>query len=200
MGSDPVGTPELTPNPAISPRQSRGERSATATVAGDTIAVCAGLLALTAAGAGAGVIWPGLAGFTAPHPTLHPTLEAIVAISTNNGRVLALAFILTLARFDTNRRSRQLGDAVLTIVLGVNAVNVGVALGRWQARLLPYLPHLPVEYLAAAAAAGVWCNARRHASRGQRTPTRAVVAYAAGTLLLVTVAASSEVLLTPHAP
>jgi len=175
------------------------QRSALATTACDTIVVTAGLAALTAAGAGAGMIWPGLAGTTAPHPTLYPTLSAVVAIIANNGRVLALPFILTVTRFDTSRRPRQLADAVLALVLAVNAVNVGVELGRWQGRLLPYLPHLPVEYLAAATAAGVWVNARRHATRRQSTPARTVFAYAAGTLLLLAAAAVIEVLLTPHA-
>lgn len=161
----------------------------------DTVKIVAGLIAVTAGGALLERAWPALAGATAPHPTLHPTLTVIAGILATNLRVLALPFILTLTRFQTSQPSRLIGDALVLGVLGANAISIGVELGRWQSQLIAYLPHLPLEYLAAATAAAGWTDARRR----QASHPRASTTYAASTVLLLAVAALVEVLLTPHA-
>ena len=79
----------------------------------------------------------------------------------NNVRVLAAPFILVAARFDRGRVSRLAGDTIVTAILVGNAIAVGFALGRWRGALIPYVPQLPLEYLAAATAATAWLNARR---------------------------------------
>ena len=56
------------------------------------------------------------------------------------------------------------GDTIVTTILVGNAIAVGVALGRWRGALIPYVPQLPVEYLAAATAATTWLDARRHSA------------------------------------
>ena len=77
-----------------------------------------------------------------------------------------------------------------------NAVAVGFALGRWRSALIPFVPQLPVEYLAAATAAAAWLDARRHApARGPQL----AAANAVATIGLAAAAAAIEVLLTPHA-
>ena len=96
----------------------------------------------------------------------------------NNVRVLAAPFILVAARFDRGRVSRLAGDTIVTAILVGNAIAVGLALGRWRGALIPFVPQLPVEYLAAATAATVWLNARRRSSpvravdRSERVPWR----------------------------
>jgi hypothetical protein len=155
------------------------------------------LAAATALSAAAAVAWPALGPGTRPHATLRPSLDAIASILLNNVRVLAAPFILARARFGTTRVSRLAGDTIVATILAGNAITVGLALGRWRGALIPYVPQLPIEYLAAATAAAVWIEARRHASP---PPWRIVVTSAATTTGLAAAAAVIEVLLTPHAP
>ena len=99
-----------------------------------------------------------------------PLSSAIASIVLNNVRVLAAPFILLAARFDRGRVSRVAGDTIVATILIGNAIAVGLALGRWRGALIPYVPQLPVEYLAAATAADR--VARRPPS--QYCPVRAV--------------------------
>lgn len=158
-----------------------------------TIAVCwIALAAATVFGAILAVAAPALAPATPPHPTLHPSADAVSSIVVNNLRVLAAPFVLVAARFERTRASRLAGDAIVIAILAGNGIAVGLALGRWQGALIPFIPQLPVEYLAAATAAAAWLDARRH-----RTGTS--LRSAAATVGLTTAAAAIEVLLTPHA-
>jgi len=153
------------------------------------------LVMATALGAAAAA-WPTLGPASRPHATLHPSLDAIASILLNNLRVLAAPFILAAARFGATRTSRLAGDAIVATILFGNAVAVGLALGRWRGALIPFLPQLPIEYLAAATAAAAWLDARRHAvPRGPQI----AIANAAATIGLAAAAAAIEVLLTPHA-
>jgi len=154
------------------------------------------LATATALGAAAAIAWPALGPASRPHATLHPSLDAITSILLNNLRVLAAPFILAAARFGTTRTSRLAGDAIVATILVGNAVAVGLAFGRWRGALIPFLPQLPIEYLAAATAAAAWLEARRHAV--PRRPQIAI-ANAAATIGLTAAAAAIEVLLTPHA-
>ena len=80
----------------------------------------------------------------------------------------------------------------------INPASVGLALGRWQDRLLPYLPHVPLEYLGVAAAAAGWLDARRQPGRRPGEQLHAATGYAIAAVLLLAVAACVEVLLTRH--
>jgi hypothetical protein len=162
-----------------------------------TAALCwLALATTTALSAFAAMAWPALGPATRPHAALHPTLEAIASILLNNARVLAAPFILVAARFDRGRVSRLVGDTILAAILGSNAIAIGLALGRWRGALIPFVPQLPIEYLAAATAATTWLNARRHAAAS--APSIATTG-AAATVGLTAAAAAIEVLLTPHA-
>ena len=156
------------------------------------------LLGATAIAAGFELLDPALFASTAPHPTLVPSVGAAASIFATNLRVAVLPFLLIALRFQLGRVTALLGDVALAVVLAGNAVRVGLALGRWQDRLLPYLPHLPLEYLATAAAAAAWLDARRHLDRRPGEQLRAAAGYAALALALLATAASVEVLLTPH--
>ena len=70
---------------------------------------------------------------------------------------------------------------------------VGLALGRDQGSLVPYLPGLPCEWAALAVAAAAWLAARR----GQDRPA-AIAPYGAGVLALAAIAAALETFMTPH--
>jgi hypothetical protein len=156
------------------------------------------LTALTAAGFLLARVDPALAPSTRPHPTLDPTPAAIAAILANNARVLAAPFILIAARFERSRLTRLAGDAITATILAGNALWIGLAIGRWEGSLIPYLPQLPLEYLAASTAAGAWIHTRRRASHRGGSDQCASAIYATATLTLLVGAAAIEVLLTPH--
>jgi hypothetical protein len=158
------------------------------------VLVAAGLCALTVLGAVAGALAPELAPTKGPHPALVPTLGTAASILFTNARVLAAPYLLCAFRFGAHRRARLVGDAIVAGLLTVNALRIGVALGRWQGRLLPYIPQLPLEYLAAAVAASAWIAARHRPASG---PTLAISAVV--TVLILAGGAALETFATPHA-
>ena len=154
------------------------------------------LNAATALAAVPAIVWPALGPAACPRPTLHPSAGAVASIALNNLRVLAAPFILVAARFERARGSRLAGDAIVAAILVGNAVAVGLALGRWRGAVIPFVPQLPLEYLAAATAAAAWLGARR---RDRGSGPRIAALNVAATIALTAAAAAIEVLLTPHA-
>ena len=112
----------------------------------------AGLWVFTCLGAVIGSAAPGLAPGGRPHPTLHGTLGDFASIAITNARVLSAPFLLALFRFPADRRSRQLGDLLVVVLLGGNALRVGLALGRDRAPSCPMCLSCLLEWLAAALA------------------------------------------------
>jgi hypothetical protein len=162
-----------------------------------SICVCwFGLAAATVFGAGLAIALPTLAPATHPHATLRPSAGAVASILLNNLRVLAAPFILVAARFERAHATRLVGDAIVAAILIGNAIAVGLALGRWRGALIPFVPQLPLEYLAAATASATWLHARRDTTRSG--PANAVT-NAVATIALAVAAAAIEVFLTPHA-
>jgi len=175
--------------PASGPRPRPGPTAQAA-----RIAVAYALLwIITLLGEVIGTTAPALAPGGPLHPTLHGSLGDLASIALTNARVLSAPFLLALFRFQDHRCTRRVGDLVIGDVLGANALRVGLALGRWHARLLPYLPQLPLEWLAAALAAVSWLALRT----GGRRQT--ALAYLAPVLVLVIAAAAVETIATPHA-
>ena len=154
----------------------------------------AGLWTFTCAGVLVGAAAPGLAPGGHPQPTLHGTPGEVGSIAIANARVLSAPFLLALFRFPSDRRSRQLGDLLVVVLLGGNALRVGLALGRDRGALLPYVPQLPLEWLAAALAAAAWLTLRTGAR------TRTGLAYVAAVLVLVAAAAAIETICTRTPP
>lgn len=159
------------------------------------VACWATLAAVTAVAAGVALVWPALGPGARPHPALRPSAGAVVSILVNNLRVLAAPFVLVVARFARARAGRLAGDLLICAILVINATSVGLALGRWGVRLIPFIPQLPVEYLATATAATAWLGAR-HARPESGLPRVTILALA--TAALTAIAAVLEVLLTPH--
>jgi len=148
---------------------------------------------LTVAAAVAAQIAPGLAPNGRPHPTLHGTLGELASVIANNLRVLAAPFLLAAFRWPGGRLTRRLGDLLIAALIAQNTISVGLALGRWADRLLPYVPQLPLEWTALGIAGAAWLSAR-DGGRG-----RVLAGYALATLALTISAAAVEVELTPHA-
>jgi hypothetical protein len=159
----------------------------------DLIVVLATVWGLTAVGALVGLIAPGLAPGGGPHPTLHGSVTDVLSILATNLRLLLVPFALALLGFPRSRRGRQFGDLLVGAVVGLNTVRVGLALGRYGTGLIPYIPQLPVEWLALALSTSAWT-----AARGAARP-RALRSPAVQTFLAASAAAALEALLTPHA-
>jgi hypothetical protein len=148
---------------------------------------------LTAFGALLAQLEPGLAPSTHPHPTLHGTLGELASVVANNLRVLAAPFLLAVFRWPSGRLTRRLGDLLIAALIAENTIAVGLALGRWGERLLPYVPQLPLEWTALGIAGAAWLSARNGGCG------RVLAVYALATLALTISAAAVEVELTPHA-
>lgn len=151
------------------------------------------IVGLTVLGALAGLLIPGLAGTTRPHPTLTGSLSDALGILANNLRVLAAPFLLWLLRLRDSRVGRTIGDLIMLALAGASAITVGIALGRWRARLIPYLPHLPLEWAALTVATATWLLIRT----GGASP-RQLLALGSSVAVLVCAAAAVETWTTPH--
>jgi hypothetical protein len=154
-----------------------------------------GVLGATAIGIGIAILDPKLAGSTSPHPTLTGSLGDTVWVLQNNARVLAVPFLLVASRFPERRLGRRAGDLIVPALVAASAIPVGVELGRWGSRLVPYLPQLPLEWAALALSVHVWVVARRG-----RVTIRQLAPRAAIVLALLAGAAALEVWGTPHRP
>jgi len=148
---------------------------------------------LTALGVLLARLAPALAPSAHPHATLHGTLGEFASVIANNLRVLAAPFLLAVFRWPAGQVTRRLGDLVIVALIAKNTIAVGLALGRWGDRLLPYVPQLPLEWTALGLAGAAWLTAR-DGGRG-----RVLAVYALATLALTISAAAVEVELTPHA-
>jgi hypothetical protein len=132
-----------------------------------------------------------------PHPTLHGTLREALGIFATNGRLLIVPLLLVAGRWPTGRLAGPLGDVVVGVLLVLNPVTIGLALGRFPIALLPYLPHLPLEDAALATTTGAWLSRRLPTAPGR--PVRSVAGYAVWTFTLTALAALTETFLVPHA-
>ncbi len=160
---------------------------------GDVLATLAAVWLLTAVGVLIGLAAPELAPSGNPHPTLRGTATDVLSILVSNLRLLSVPFALALLGFQRSRHARRFGDLLVGTVVPLNAIRVGLALGRYGTELIPYIPQLPVEWLALALSTSAWIAARHDAQL--RTPR----IRALQTVLVATAAAAIEALLTPHA-
>ena len=195
LGGKRMGTAELTCRSTHASVQKMDARlrCPAATHALRLALVYALLWTITLLGALLGTAFPGLAPGGRPHPALQESWGELASIAADNARVLSAPFLLAFFRFPAHPRTRQFGDLLIAGVLGANALRVGLALGRWHTRLIPYVPQLPLEWLAAALAGAAWLALRTGARR------QTAIAYLAAVLVVVTAAAAVETIATPHA-
>ena len=195
--TSPSSTPRertsTAPDPSLRPltRLARRVLSRPAAIAAVVIAIVTALAALASA------LDPALGPGGHPHPTLHGTLREALSIIATNGRLLIVPLLLVAGRWPTGRLTRHAGDVIVGGLLVVNPATIGLALGRFQATLLPYLPHLPLEDAALATAAAAWLSRRLPVVPDRPLPSLA--GYALWTLLLTIAAALTETFLVPHA-
>ena len=173
-------------------------RRARAPVARRVLRCLIALSVISAVGALPALIVPSLAPATRPHPTLHPTPGAILAILTANARVLGAPFILVVhgsparERRGARRRDRDRDPRRQRARHRVRDRTLAS-----DPRSLP--PASAARYLAASTAASAWIDARERAINATAPDAGVTATYAAATLALLAAAAAVEVLLTPHA-
>jgi hypothetical protein len=182
---------ELT-HPTIDDRLAPGRMTLRRRPGSELVAAFAAVWLLTAVGGLVGLLAPGLAAGDRLHPTLHGSATDLLSILATNLRLLSVPFALGLLGFHRGHRARRFGDLLVGAVVTLNTVRVGLALGRYGTRLIPYIPQLPVEWLALALSTSAWIATRRGA-QPHVLRTRALQ-----TLAAAAAAAAIEALLTPH--
>ena len=141
------------------------------------------------------VLDPAIAASAEPHPTLTGSLNDWLDITAENLRVLAAPFLLWLLGANKSRLGRHAGDLIVIAVIAGNTIPVGIAPGRWQGRLVPYVPQLPLEWAALILAVSAWLTVRAGTATRQH-----IAVLATSTAALVLAAASLETWGTPHRP
>lgn len=89
--------------------------------------------------------------------------------------------------------ARVIFDVVLTVVFVTNAAQFGVALAAYGTQLLAWTPHVPLELVALALAAGAYLR-----SRHDHLTPRQLAAAAALIAIIVTTSAAIETWAVPH--
>ena len=121
-----------------------------------------------------------------------PSLGRVLAIAAHNIETAGWPLLLPLLDAQRRRWSRALADIAVVANLAVNAILVGLALGAYDARLLAYVPQLPLEWAGLAVAPADWWLRRTDFARGPRlVPLIALV-------LLLGLAALLETVCVPH--
>ena len=122
-----------------------------------------------------------------------PSLGRVVAIAAHNIQTAGWPLLLPVLGAQRRAWSRTLADAAVIAGVVVNALLVGAALGSYQARLLPYLPQLPLEWGAVAIAPAQWWLSRRGNDGGSNR-------WSAAATLVLTLAAAAlvETFCVPH--
>lgn len=124
-----------------------------------------------------------------------PSLHALIITRfAGNVRVALLPLLLTAIGAWRRPVPRTVSDIVVAGTLTLNAMLVGAALGVHGTRLMPFLPHLPLEWTALAVCGAPWLLARH----GSPVRTDDLVVAAAAGVLLLGAAAVVETFLTPR--
>lgn len=151
-------------------------------------------VAVTTIGTAIALGAPSVAPAGAPHATLHGTPSEAASILLANLRVLIAPIVLTAARWNRGRVTRTIGDVIVLADLVVTPFVVGAALGVHGTALVPFLPHVLIEWAALSTAVAAWLSARDSTSMSWR----ALTGYIAAVLALTIAAAIVETIAVPH--
>lgn len=128
----------------------------------------------------------------APATNPPPSPGWVLAIAAHNIQTAGWPLLLPLIGAQHRRWSRTVADSAVIASVTVNAALVGLALGAYQARLLAYVPQLPLEWAAVAVAPADWWLART----GTRSCPRRTALVAL--VVLLSMAAVVETVCVPH--
>ncbi|MDW5595924.1 hypothetical protein VSS74_16365 [Conexibacter stalactiti] len=127
------------------------------------------------------------------YPHTVPSTELVVSTAAHNVRVAIWPLVAIAFGAARDKELRALGSTLIAVFLFMNATIVGAAIGIGRSALVPFLPHLPLEWAALALVATAWTLAcQREPARGR------LLAVTAGFLALIVAAAVLEVYAVPH--
>lgn len=120
-------------------------------------------------------------------------VQRVLALAAHNVPIAAWPLLPGLLADRPNRILRHAVDGLVVACLLANAAPVGAALGAYGARLLPYVPQLPIEWAGLAFGYASWLVQRRHTiGAAQR------VGLLAAIVLVLVLAAIIETAAVPH--
>jgi hypothetical protein len=122
-----------------------------------------------------------------------PQLAHVLALAAHNIPIACWPLLLGVLGAHRHRLARHVTDGVLLACIIANTLPVGIALGAYTTRLLPYVPQLPLEWAGLALGVCGWLLQRRGALAVREGI--AVFALAAGVLVG---AAVVESVMVPH--
>jgi hypothetical protein len=92
-----------------------------------------------------------------------PEVGYVFALAAHNIPIASWPLLLGVLGAHRHRLATHIADGVLLACIIVNTLPVGAALGAYGGAVLPYLPHLPVEWGGVALGASAWLAQRRQA-------------------------------------
>jgi len=128
-----------------------------------------------------------------PAATPPPGVDHALALLAHNLPIAAWPILLGATGAHRNSASRRAADVLVLTTLVANTAPVGAALGAYGLHLLPYLPHVPMEWAGLALGASAWAIQRRRAMTVLEG-----VAISACVAALLLVAAAVETWCVPH--
>ncbi len=100
------------------------------------------------------------------HPAQHnapPNAGHVLWLAAHNIPMVSWPLLLGVLGVHRNWVARHVTDGVLLFLVIATTLPVGAKLGAYGVALLPYLPHLPLEWGGLALGASAWLVQRRHA-------------------------------------
>lgn len=122
------------------------------------------LLAASTATAGGAVVGAARAWLDLPLSAQNnppPALWGVLALAAHNVRIASWPLLLGVLGTHRSPRAVRALDAIVALAALANIAPVGVALGAYGPRLLPFIPQLPLEWAALALGTSSWLSQRK---------------------------------------
>lgn len=126
-------------------------------------------------------------------PAPAPNARTFLWLIANNLRATAWPLAPALLGAERSPTLRRVVHTAVLVSLAANLLPVAGALGVYRRKLVPYLPHLPLELYAITTGPTTWLLAAR-----RRCSDRQLVAIAVSILVALTGAAFLETWAVPH--
>lgn len=122
-----------------------------------------------------------------------PHLGHVLALSAHNLPIAAWPLLLGVIGAHRQRIARLGADVLVAVAMFVNTAPVGAALAAYGARLIAFVPQLPLEWAALALGAAAWLCQRERALK-----PRQALAMLGAIAALVAIAAALETIAVPR--
>jgi hypothetical protein len=122
-----------------------------------------------------------------------PDAAHVIGLWAHNVPIAAWPILLGWFDADHGPIRRRSADAAVAVCALASALPVGAAFAAYGPQLIPYIPHLPLEWGGLAAGCSGWLAQRQHPQSA-----KAQLARLAVTMLLLLGAAVLETVAVPH--